>query len=134
MNGSFKVWGDYSHSSISEIWEGEMPSGDFQDVIREGYVLAHVCVMQDDTYDVGDTYSYVFLHGDYPDAGAGCSMCPWSRQMVLAGTKDLICIKVPVGIPHIWATHRDKVLADLFKHIEDSFDEDFDFDDADMDD
>ncbi len=129
MSESFKVWGDYSHESIAEIWEGEMPSRDFMDITGEGYSFEHCCVLESDVHDVGDTYAYVFTHGDYPDTDASCSLCRW-RKKTSTGTRDSFVIRVPVGIPHLYATHHEKVLADLFKRLDDAFA----FDDDDMDD
>jgi len=128
MSDVFKVWGDYSHESISEVWEGEMPSRDFLDITKEGYHLEHCCVMDSDTFDVGDTYAYVFTHRNYPDSVAICSMCQWVNEGP-TGTRVTISIRVPRGIPQLYATHHERLLAELFKIFED---DGYGFDDDEM--
>jgi len=135
VSASFKVWGDYSLEKVKELWEGEMPSRDLRDIYDEGYNLKHVCSLDtgDDCENGLDMFCYVFTHTDYPNTGGSCELCGWILQGAPAGTRATISIRVPRGIPEAYATHREKVLADLFKVFPNDFDDDFDFDDADFD-
>lgn len=119
MRASFRVWGEYSMPVIKEVWEGEMPSKEVRELAAEDYNLEHCCTIPpSNTHDVLDTYCYIFIHKDYPDATAHChsATCTWSFTCVApAGTRGSLVIQVPRGIPALYTIDRDNKLRALFE-------------------
>lgn len=131
MSLPFKVWGEYSMPVIKEVWEGEIPSENLRELCREDYTMEHSCVIDaGNTYEGDDTYCYIFIHKDYPDATANCHSvtCSWSfTQSSVAGTRASLVLRVPPGVPDLYATLRDNTLRALFKNFND---DDYDYSDG----
>jgi hypothetical protein len=131
-DGNFRVYSEYSIDQCHEVWEGEIDSEDLREIYSEGFGLAHTCVLESPDPAYGDdTYSYIFIHKSFAGASAHCDLCGWTQGAGTGddSTRERLKILVPKGIPHFYATYREDAIRDLFK----SFDNDFDFDDADFD-